>query len=700
MRGFSTIMAGGLIILIFSLLATVYLINLDANQYRFIQTGEYISKTLSREAEDLKIYMDGGVIKIKNVGSTPVNIKYIVEKIGGSINIQEVDLNIEIGDELDIAPFGSDPNSLLLISSKGKVYTVDTLDILSPTGNSLFEWVNSSYLTLNIPINISSSLSKLENSILIIYSQDYGYLVVDLYRGDVIYQGRDLIIPSRDGAILYVDGVVYLNGRQVIYGYTSLKYVGYNYLVVSTTDYVHVIVSDGSIYTYRSDGLKSGVIYNGENLVIIGYEGESTEYYRYYKVVIKPLNYSIVDFIYIELPIKPSDIKPNYVSIPGSSWVYTFSSSNTSEFIGIFRYRLSVDNYIHNVFSTPLIPSSSIYRWSFKYWYFNVDGGIKHSDIDYIQSLSTLDSGIPMDWNVSVSSRETPFYDEDLRIYNLTSYRGYLSILSKITYGYSGLTQLGTHQYRYILGGNVDYIEININISLVSGSHTLNISIYRLYPDKILVDSFAGSLRIPIVSLDLYIGDDRGRGVIHLYDSRRAPPYIESMAFDIPKNRDKLLLKIVNSTNVSYTSGYQYSEMSFKVFIFDEASYFMNIYTPDYLVDGKIDRHGIYFTSRYVVVDGSDNIFSYVNDSLSIDLYYGYSMYRLTKYYYISFPTMVFQPLDFIDSVGLYILNGDGVQRYIVDIGWRYDWRVYTYNNLYLVAINRFGGVDIYVYKY
>ena len=699
MRGFSTIVAGGLIILIFSLIATVYLVNLDANQYRFIQTGEYISKTLSREAEALEVYVDGDFIRMRNVGSTPVNIKYIVEKTGGSINIREINLDIGVGDE-SVFTFDSDPDNLLLISSRGKVYTVDTPNKLYTIGNSVFEWINSSYLTLNIPVNLADSLTQLENSILILYSQGYGYLIVDLYQRKIIYQGRDLIIPSRDGSILYIDGLIYLNARQIIHGYTSLKYVGYNYIVVSTIKYVYIIVSDGSIYTYRSEGFQPSIIYNGENLVIIGYEGESIGYHRYYKVVIKPFNYSLVDFLYIDLPIKLSDIKPSYLYIPGGSWTYTYPTSNASEFIGIYSYKLGGNRHIYNLFSSPLIQSTSVSKWSFKYWYFNVEDEIKYSNIDYIKSLSSLDSGIPMEWNVSVDNRETPYYDEDIRVYNLTSFRGYLSILSEIVYGYSGISQLGIHQYRYILSSDIAFLEININISLVSGSRKLNISIYRLDPNRTLVTSYTDSLRIPIISLDMYIDDWLVRGVLHIYDSSRSSVYIESLAFNIPRNRDILLLKIVNSTNVSFTSGYQYSRMSFKAFIFDESGYFMNIYTPDYLVDGNIDRRGIYFTGRYVIVNVSDNIFNYVNDSLSISLYYGYPMYRLARYHIISLPTMVSQPLNFIDLVGLYILKVDRIQKYVIDIDWRFDWRIYTYNILYIVVINRFGGVDIYVYKY
>ena len=699
-RGFSTVIAGGLIIFILSVLATIYLLYLDANQYKLNQTGESISANLKRESEMLHLSVEDGDIRIRNLGPIPVKIKYIAQKTLSGFKFKEVNLTIDVGNEVRINNLGVEPENLLFISSRGKVFTVDNLSGQIIIENKIFEWVNSTHFTLNIPINISESLYPIENSILSIYSRDYGYIVIDLYRGSILYQGKSFIIPSRDGGVIYVNGKVYVAGREVLNGDFELEYVGYDYLVVSGISYVYLIVSDGSVYPYTSSESTPKVFYNGENLVIIGYIDVVGDMYRYYLAQISPFNYSLLSYYYLDLPIQFSEAIPSNVYLPGKSTSYITSPSSSSSLIGVTSYKINFKGNLHHVFSSSLKNSGDSLSWMFKYWYFNIDGDIRNSSIDYIKSLSTLDRGLPMEWRVTVHRYETPYIDEDVRVYNLSSSIGFLSIDSELLYGYSGLNQVGEHHYKYILSGDTDFLEIDVKIIFSASGASFNVSVYSFLPGRELLASYEDRITRPLISLNVFMGANSGKGAIHLYDKSNNKPYVKSLMFEFQKPNSNLLLKIVNSTNVLVTSNNQFSRMSIKVYVSNRDGFYINPATLDYLVDRKLNGNSIYISSVFAVIGGPGLQLDYVNSSISIPVRYGVSTSGYASTYLMSLPSMNWNSLSYIDSVGLYIVSESGAIKYSIDSRERYDWKILTYSLIYTVVSTRFGGVDIYVHKY
>ncbi len=699
-RGFSTVIAGGLIIFILSVLATVYLVYLDANQYKLTQAGESISNDLRRESERLHVYMVGNEIRVRNVGSIPVRIKYLAEKLDSGVKLREVNLTIDVGRETSIDTLDIDPSRLLLISSRGRIYTVDNTSISARYLDDVFRWVNSTYFTIDIPLNITDSLYPLENSILTISSQEYGYIVLDLLRGEVIYQGRSLIIPSRDGGVIYANGKVYIGSRKILGGLLSLEYVGYDYLVVSSLNYLYLVVSDGSLYTYTSNDSIPRIFYNGMHLIVIGFIGVVQDMYRYYVAYISPFNYTLISLEYLDLPIRLMKFRPPNIFLPSNSTIYLDSSTSPQNMVAITSYSINSDAGMLHVFSSNLRRSDGSLSWMYKYWYFNTDGDIKNSTIDYVESMSTLDTGLPMDWQVIVRNFETPYSDEDIRVYNLSSSIGFLSIDSKFTFGYAGLVQSGIHRYRYVLGGDPDSLEIEVTIYLSNGDTSLNISIYSLIPGRELIGSYKGRLLRPIISLDLYLSSLMGRGALHIYDAALRSPYIDTLTFEFTKPDSNLLLKVINSTEVLVTSNYQYSMMRVKVFVFDGDGFFYNPATLDYLVDGRLNSNSIHISSNYVVVGSQNLALDYVNKSVSVKVGYGDPTAIYSSTYLMLLPEISWIALSSIDSVGLYVIDRNGPKWYQVGVMERYDWDVITYNLVYILVSTRFGGVDIYVYKY
>ncbi len=699
-RGFSTVIVGGLIIFILSVLAAIYFVYLDANQYKLTQAGESISNDLRRESERLHVYMVGNEIRIRNVGSIPVRIKYLAEKLDSGVKLREVNLTIDVGRETSIGTLDIDPSRLLLISSRGRIYTVDNTSISARYLDDVFRWVNSTYFTIDIPLNITDSLYPLENSILTISSREYGYIVLDLLRGEVIYQGRSLIIPSRDGGVIYANGKVYIGSRKVLGGLLSLEYVGYDYLVVSSLNYLYLVVSDGSLYTYTSNDSIPRMFYNGMHLIVIGFIGVVQDMYRYYVAYISPFNYTLISLEYLDLPIKLANFRPPNILLPSSSTIYLDSSTSPQNMVAITSYSINSDVGMLHVFSSDLGRSDGSLSWMYRYWYFNIDGGIKNSTIDYVESMSTLDTGLPMDWQVTVRNFETPYSDEDIRVYNLSSSIGFLSIDSKFTYGYAGLVQNGIHRYKYVLGGDPDSLEIEVTIYLSNGDTSLNISIYSLIPSRELIGSYKGRLLRPIISLDLYLSSLMGRGALHIYDAALINPYIDTLTFEFTKPDSNLLLKVINSTEVLVTSNYQYSIMRVKVFVFDGDGFFYNPSTLDYLVDGRLNSNSIHISSNYVVVGSQNLALDYVNKSVSIKVGYGDPTAIYSSTYLMLLPEMSWIALSSIDGVGLYMIDRNGPKWYQVGVKERYDWDVITYNLVYILISTRFGGVDIYVYKY
>lgn len=699
-RGFSTVVAGGLIILVLSMLATIFLIYLDANQYKLIQTGESISRDLRRETESLYIFESGGSIWIKNVGSTPVEIRYLAEKDGENIRFKEVNIVVDVGEKVPLSSVMTNGRNIFFITSRGKIFTLNSLNGSNQEGSNIFQWVNSTYLQVNIPLNISDSIIKIENSILIIKSQSYGYLVVDLYRGEILHQGSILMVPTRDGEVVYVRGNVYLGGKLVLYGFYRLEYVGYNYLVVSGSNYVYIVVSDGSIYTYTSEGLRPDVIYNGETLTILGYIGKNGNIYRYYLTSISPFNYSLIENNYIDLPIRLSRVKPSNVYLPGDKHFYIGYRGNVTRLLGFSMFRVNNNEYINHVFSTGIRLSNGVYEWGFNSWYFNTEGSDRYSNIDFIESLSTLETGIPMEWQIIVQGGDTPYFKEDIRVYNLSSKVGFLSIVSELRYGYSGFIQNGSYSYKYIVGGDGDFLEIVFTVIMYSGGKELNVSIYSLYPSKRLINTLSLSLSKPILSIDLSLNESLGTGFIHIYDRSLRNPYITTLMFDFPKPTSSMLLKIINSTKVIETSNYQYSSMDIKIFVFGDQGYFVNPLSIDYLDDGVINRVETYYSFDFVVTNGGLSKLRYINDSISIVATYVYPVNPFESSYLITLPLIKIVPLHEIDSVGLHLINSSNFRVYPIDIPGRYDWKILVYNNLYVVLVSRFGGVDIYVYRY
>ncbi len=703
-RGFSNIVVGGILILILSTIFTLYLVYLDSSQYRLVESGRSIEKDLIRSSEDLEARLVNNNIYISNRGSTPVKLRYLVIK-GPNSSLDFIDMNITIypGESSSIqAP--TTYREIYLVSNRGRIFPVNmnnSINVNDPIYDVIF-WHNETHFSINLELN-GSSFTKLENSILIIDTNN-GYLVVDLLKGSVLYNGRYKIIPSRDGRIVIVNNSrIYVDGRPIINGPFKLEYMGFDYVVIKKYDGLKIVRSDGVIQSYGGSIKDVYMIFNGNYTYVIEFGGVQNNKYLYTVYKFAPFNYSLLDIKTLSSYFKASGDTINNLGTSINSNIFLFDDGLNLNRVGIVeKVPVQLNIMLPIIYSSLILDNGTFLTPRIESLYRKINGSIINFGIIYDALSSTLNNGFPMSWSSAISTN-SPTYAEDTSIYRFLQRNGLLSIYLSVSYGYtSGINNFTIeHDLIFTDGDRSITFRLSYNISSQTGTKEFGLTLFgEDQVNKYRLGSISRYGRPATIHLyiQMYIGLGGIRGFVVLYDGGNITS-LPIINFELPYGLMYTKFQFINrSRYTSITNGYMDTEITLLSYGWN--SYVYTVYTGDILMDGKIDKDSIYI-DRAGILDVKEFISLYD---------YGKWINIIANYIsnpvnwgsiYVEFPMLNIHNLtQVIDRVGLYRIQ-NGVFHYLsLPKSIPPSWDVISYRNLFLVVYYRVGGVDIYVKNY
>ncbi len=655
-RGFSNVLVAGVILLLAATIFTAYMVYLDSGAYRVSELGRSVERSVYRAGEELTAYLDGGTIVLRNSGETPLRVEYLVVLRNGEVSFEEVGIGLPPGGEDYIqAPISGYP--LYLITERGRVFPLGGQDTSGGGGSGGFNsfytsWINETTVIIHgdqDPFNQSAydRVERLERGIAL-FRGDAGYAVIDLIENRTLYEGVRMVIPTRDGLTLATSRGVFIEGVYTLSSRPPL-YVGYDYMVLGGVNTVIAGAKIG-VLTLPSPGR---LIFNGNRTYYMWLEGEVNGLWRHGLLSIDPMNISLRETYYVDLPMK---------ILFGEEW---FRLHN-------FNGYWIVDDGFRPVRIVITARDPSINGWMSMVVTLReylpgvyIADGIRYTDdgyvegIQYDQASSTVGgSGFPLFFATGLHQ------GQDRMVYNLDG-EGRIGLLLRYTIGGSGQATPGESSIVLRLESQQGYVELLFNASWDGGlewSIALDTGggLTEIRSGGVASGGWILLSMFPDTSLGIYTAND----LVGLYSVSLSPPY---------------RLVVMNSSAASFSP---YITVEVFMLMVDPESWVVHENYYGYAVSNIQNKPTIllpYFYGAVGIRFTGDVYFS------SYGPVAVYNYWELPNVYMLEPPIHRVTSLRDDDTVGVYILESP-YRRLDVYTGLYMDWDVIPYTEFYLVV--------------